>query len=79
MKLRFDAYVILCTTCFVLIYCEQIDVSCSVAYDLPVDDKSYLLLKKLGMLLASLGYLLSSLWVRNDLISMHSFLLIHFV
>ena len=38
-------------------------VLCSVAYDLPMDERNYLLLKKLGLLLVSLGSLLSSLWV----------------
>jgi len=41
-------------------------VSClfrSVAYDLPIDEKNYLLLKKLGLFLVFLGNLLSTLWV----------------
>jgi len=52
---------------YVVMYFEQIDVSCSIAYDLPVDERNYLLLKKLGLLLASLGNLLSSLWVSSYL------------
>ena len=40
----------------------------SVVYDFPVDDKNYLLLKKLGLLLVSLGNLLCALWVRRRFI-----------
>jgi len=46
--------------CHVTVHC----LLCRVAYDLPVDEKNYLLLKKLGLFLVSLGNLLSALWVR---------------